>query len=220
MKMRASDEAGRKRRIEMAQRRWSKPGERERMAALQTDIWGSAEKREQQRAASVAIMQRPDVKAKHSAAVGSAAARARVSDQMKLRWATDEGYRAKMIATSRAWHGAPEAVAKFRALMRALWSDPLWRMRRKGSRQAARESVGLVARVARAVPYNLPVPMRADVCQDVLIALLEGTATLSRLDDAVEVQIAAYRRLYPDLKMRSLDAPVSPRDERSLREII
>jgi len=191
----------------MATERWAKPGEKQRMSELQTAIW-TPKRREDQRKSSLAIAARPDVVERHAAAVGSAEARARVSKQMQERWATDHQYRALMTATARAYHSDPENKRKFSEQMRRLWADPIHRMKRRNLRSTANAARSLLKVIDAAVPKYLPDAMRADVCQDVMVALLEGTASISAIDSAVRDRIGAYRRMYPDLGAPlSLDAP-------------
>ena len=69
----------------------------------------------------------------------------------------------------------------------------------------------LVVRVNNAVPKGLPEQIRADICQDIIVAILSGELSESELDSGGDIRpfITAGRKLFADKwKHVSLDAPM------------
>jgi hypothetical protein len=56
---------------------------------------------------------------------------------------------------------------------------------------------GLIDAVNEIVPRYFPDFKRADICQDLLLAILEGTATIETLRDGSADAIKKYNKLYP-----------------------
>lgn len=151
--------------------------------------------------------------------------RARLSAMMLKRWATDEAYRATILEAMKIYHGSPEAQAIKSARMKALWADPVWRIRqldlvgrspntpepirRKLSVRPLNGAVDLMAEIDRVVPRSLPEFARGDICQDLMVALLEGSLKLSDLAKGAKSYLTEYRKMFPDkFGPLSIDAPI------------
>ena len=101
---------GRAASVETNRKRWSRPGEREKLAEYNRRRWAQ-----------------PEIKFALSAAIRDGWTLERRAEFAAFRarqWAEDEAYRAKNVAAIRAAKSTPEARAKFSALLTARWRDP------------------------------------------------------------------------------------------------
>ena len=110
--------------------RWSRPGEREKLAEWNRKRWADGR-----------------VKRRLSRAISRSwtpERRAQASEIRRLEWAHDAAYRAATVAGIRRSKSSPEARALFSELLRARWQDSVWRekwtegMRRRMSRPEER----------------------------------------------------------------------------------
>jgi hypothetical protein len=149
--------------------------------------------------------------------------------RMLQRWREDEAFRATTLEALRIYQSSPESRAATSARMKALWADPVWRARqieaisradilptnvRKGiSASALNSATDLMASVDRVVPTGLPDFIRNDVCQDLMVAVLEGTIKFSELKSASKLYLTEYRKMFPDkFGPLSIDAPIAGTD--------
>jgi hypothetical protein len=147
--------------------------------------------------------------------------RAAYGKMAKDRWANDSDYRALLTALAKARAGTPEFMAANKARMDRLWADPEWRARNIAAVYNARwlktgnqeRSVDLVSLVNKAVPRALPDFAREEICQDLLLQLLEGTLKREDLRDGTKETLKKYNREFPDkYGPLSLDAPIHGTD--------
>lgn len=61
------------------------------------------------------------------------------------------------------------------------------------------DPTGLLALVNGLVPPHIPHFIRADVCQDVLVGILEGTVAPGRLKEAITTALRRVRKMHPSL---------------------
>lgn len=79
----------------------------------------------------------------------------------------------------------------------------------------------LIEAVNSVVPRTFPDHMRADVCQDLLLKVLEGECTVAALKDGTAAAIRAYHKLHPGkFGPISLDAPIPGTDGLKLIDTI
>ncbi|MGI9507138.1 MAG: hypothetical protein ACR2RE_29200, partial [Geminicoccaceae bacterium] len=85
---------------------------------------------------------------------------------------------------------------------------------------AARDDHALILEINNIVPYGLPADLRADVCQDMILAVLEGKLELKKLKSEMKnyLRIARKRSAMP-WNTVSIDAPLWD-DGRTMHEII
>lgn len=83
------------------------------------------------------------------------------------------------------------------------------------------QGADLVERVHAKVPGYLSQDLRADICQDILLAILTNAISVDDLDLAIQTAIRSTARAYRNRQMLSLDhpAPWSP-DGRNLSEML
>ncbi len=90
-----------------------------------------------------------------------------------------------------------------------------------GSDNEHADGLDLLLTIHRAVPMTLPESIRAEVCQDLAVAVLEGTVELSRLGIAIPGFLRAVQRRFPTkFGPRSLDQFAFGEGGRLLRELI
>lgn len=94
--------------------RWSRPGERQKLAEWNRQRWADPATKKM---LSEAIQR----------AQGSPDQRAHYSRLRRRQWATDTIYRERTVAGIRRAKRTSEARRLFSALMRARWRDPIWR---------------------------------------------------------------------------------------------
>lgn len=88
-------------------------------------------------------------------------------------------------------------------------------------RGADDDGARLIAAVNEIVPRTFPDHMRADVCQDLLLKVLEGECTISSLKDGSATAIRQYYKLHPGkFGPISLDAPIPGTDGLTLIDTI
>lgn len=190
--------------------RWARPGERERLSERNRRAWADPAARAQMIAANTAAQNSPEVLAKHVARTNAPEWKARVSAQMKRRWAVNLEFKAAMIAASRAYHNLPSAITKKSERMKALWGNQVWRAKRRTpSGKLLSSATELIERVAALVPHYLPDFMRADISQDILVSVFAGEVKPADLEGALKKHLAAYRKMHPSkFGPLSIDAPI------------
>lgn len=189
--------------------RWARPGERERLSERNRRAWADPAMRAHLIAANTAAQNSPDVLAKHVARTNAPEWKARVSAQMKRRWAVNSEFKAAMIAASRAYHNLPSTITKKSERMKALWGDQVWRAKRRTpSGRILNSATELIERVAALVPRHLPDFMRADISQDILVSVFAGEVKPADLEASLRKHLAAYRKLHPTFGPLSIDATI------------
>lgn len=84
-----------------------------------------------------------------------------------------------------------------------------------------KEGFDLVMKVNKAVPRGLPEQIRADICQDIICAVLMGEMKEDDLQGGLKSFIAQGKKMFADKwKFASLDAPIGGDDSRTLMEMI
>lgn len=84
----------------------------------------------------------------------------------------------------------------------------------------ARDEHAFLLAVNAVVPQGLPGDLRSDVCQDMLLAILEGELSVAQIKDALlHYMKAARKRYYMPWGIRSLDDPLWD-DGRTLGETL
>lgn len=79
----------------------------------------------------------------------------------------------------------------------------------------------MIEAVNAVVPRLFPNHMRADICQDLLLAILEGEATIQTLKDGSAKAIRKYYKLHPGkFGPVSLDAPVRGTENLRIGDLI
>lgn len=79
----------------------------------------------------------------------------------------------------------------------------------------------LVMAVNKAVPRGLPEELRADICQDLICAVLAGEIAVENIGGSVKEFIAAGRKLFTNKwQFLSLDAPMPGMDGKTFMETI
>jgi hypothetical protein len=165
---------------------------------------------------------RAKVSAINAERVRSPEFRAVMAERLRDRWASDPVFRETVLSSVRFLNTLPEELERKSSVMKALWADPVWRLRQcniigkanprfapRRDKQLAR-TADLLALVERAVPSALPDYARADITQDIFLALLEGEMALADLAAGSKVMLAKYRKLFPDkYGPLSLDAPIA-----------
>lgn len=212
----------RRRQVLINEARWARPGERERLSERNRRVWADPTTRGAMIAANTAAQNSPEVLAKHVARTNAPEWRARVSAQMKHRWAIDSKFKAAMIAASRAHHNLPSTITKKSERMKALWGDQVWRAKRRTpSGKILTSAAELIERVGRLVPRGLPDFMRADISQDILVSLFAGEIRPADLEGSVKKHVAAYYKLYPfKFGPLSIDATIPGTDGLSLADTL
>lgn len=213
--------------IEGVRRSHTTPEARAKFSRLLTERWNDPAIRARMSAGIKIDKNRPEVKA-HS------------STYMRERWATDENYRATVLEAMRIYQASPEACEIKSARMKALWADPVWKMQQAGliadglilsdDPRAAQLRKGLsalasatdfMAAVDNVVPRGLPDFIRSDVCQDIMVALLEGSLKLKNLKEGAKVHLREYNKMFPDkFGPVSLDAPIPGMDGLKMLDLI
>jgi hypothetical protein len=79
-----------------------------------------------------------------------------------------------------------------------------------------------VLAVHKAVPQGIPEQFRADVCQDIICAILEGEMNVGDLDGGdIKSFVASARKVFADKwKFMRLDAPIPGMDGKTFMETI
>lgn len=202
--------------VEGMRRHHTSPEARANFSILLTERWKDPEIRAKMVAANRRNANDPEVKAKLSA-------------RTRERWATDENFRATVLEACTIYQQSPEAYAVKSERMKALWGDPIWKMRQQqliaggmrvgtplaaaAAAAALSTAVDLMEAVARALPPGLPDFAKADVSQDLLVSLLEGSLKLPDLRAAVKGHLTAYWKMHPTLfGPLSIDAPIPGTD--------
>jgi hypothetical protein len=143
-------------------------------------------------------------------------AKARHSRIAKEKWA-DAAFRARVTESLQRWRETPEAIEKMRERQTALWANPEWAAKtsRKIAQALARKKGAtgqpsdLVSIVARAIPLAIPPEIRADICQELLLSVLEGELSLADLKKGVAAAVTKYNRMFPGkFGPISIDAPI------------
>lgn len=84
-----------------------------------------------------------------------------------------------------------------------------------------RKENDLVLKVNAVVPHGLPEDIRADVCQDIIVAVLEGKLNIDNAKDNIGEFIKNVWRLYPwKYKWLSLDQPAFGDSSRTIGEML
>lgn len=79
----------------------------------------------------------------------------------------------------------------------------------------------LLVAVHNVVPQGLPKQHREDICQDIIVAILEGKLNLENLKDEVPAFIKqAYKQFPTKYGPLSIDRPISYDDDRLLRDML
>lgn len=119
--------------------------------------------------------------------------------------------------------------------VRRPWQTPEWYEQRKPIRVPVipvtefypyltaqpTEEHDLIMAVDRLVPKGLPNQTRADVCQDMLVAIITGEVSLENLKDAVPKYVKQFfKNFAPKYGHLSLDYPVRTGDDRTLKDLI
>lgn len=115
------------------------------------------------------------------------------------------------------------------------WQTPEWYEQRKPKRELfspcvefypyltaqPTEEHDLIMTVDSLVPKNLPNQTRADVCQDMIVAVLSGEVTVGNLKDATSKYVKQFFKMFPPKYGHlSLDHPFRPGDSRTLGEML
>lgn len=98
---------------EMNRRRWTKPGEREKLSERNRKAWADPVAREKLSARIRRSHRRPELRRFYS-------------EMRKALW-QDPEYRARVTAAVAAGHRTEKYRALFSALLRERWKDPVWR---------------------------------------------------------------------------------------------
>jgi hypothetical protein len=81
------------------------------------------------------------------------------------------------------------------------------------------DAASLIATVEHLVPKTLPFEKRADVCQEIVVAVLSGEVTMDEIKEKVRFYVRKIYKLSADkYKHRSLDHPITGDDGATLGE--
>lgn len=157
--------------------------------------------------------------------------RERNRQMMLKRWREDDTFRALCAASMEFYWSQPGVREHHSAMLKALWADPVWRMKQRNrvadgmkhlgtplaAAAAAAAEIDTAADLMQAVDAVVPKALsdfaRADICQDLMLALLEGTLKLRDLKSGAKAYLGSYYKMYPDkFGPISLDAPIPGTD--------
>jgi len=196
----AHDRIYRERTVAGIRRSKGSPEARARFSKLLTERWNDSVMRAKYTAAN--------------AARNNPEHRERNRVRMLARWRDNDDFRALVAASMQLYWSNPVARERNSLRMRALWADPIWRMKQLVSMGAAggaspaaaaaaaaaalNSATDLMQLVDSVIPRGLPEFARADICQDVMVALLDGSLKLADLREGSKQYLAAYRKMFPD----------------------
>lgn len=107
----------------------------------------------------------------------------------------------------------PDTVERFERIRAQ--RNALWPYKRDYDDDAA-----LLKIVNETIPRNIPEDIRADVCQDVILAVLEGRIRADNLKTNVRYFLPSLRKRYAWTGERSLDAPLKQDSKTTLGEMV
>lgn len=171
----------------------------------------------------------PVMRAKYTAANhnrNSPEHRARLRVLMLRKWREDENFRDLCASAAEFYWSQPEAREFHSRRLKALWADPIWRMRQmeamarspgavKGGKifKHLDTATDLMSAVDAVIPVGLPDFMRADIASDITLALLEGHLKMENLKTEARDYMTAHRKMFPDKwGPISIDAPLPGTD--------
>lgn len=94
-------------------------------------------------------------------------------------------------------------------------------LRTTNTSEASRDGAELLSFVNNLIPRRIPDDIRADICQDMIVAILTGETTRSQLDKDHRSFISKIFAQYPwKYKWISFDAPLSDEGGRTLHDIM